>query len=103
MVTQQAAINTARAFVHDCKVIGLTFDKVLLFGSYARNTAHKASDIDLLLISKKFNEDIFANLKQYVKVNIRYPLIETHPYSFEKFKEGDEFLTQIVKDGIEIN
>jgi hypothetical protein len=55
------------------------------------------------LISKKFNEDIFANLKQYVKVNIRYPLIETHPYSFEKFKEGDEFLTQIVKEGIEIN
>ena len=103
MVTQQTAINTARAFVQDCKAIGLTFDKVLLFGSHARNAAHEGSDIDLLLISKKFQDDIFANLKQYARVNIRYPMVETHPYSFEQYLEGDEFLAQITKEGIEIN
>ncbi|MEK6783562.1 MAG: nucleotidyltransferase domain-containing protein [Bacteroidota bacterium] len=103
MVTQQTAITTARAFVQECKAIGLTFDKVLLFGSYARNAAHEGSDIDLLLISKKFTDDVFSNLKQYSKVNIRYPLVETHPYSFQQFMDGDEFLAQITKDGIEIN
>jgi predicted nucleotidyltransferase len=102
MVTQQTAINTAHAFVQECKTIGVTFDKVMLFGSYARGTAHDGSDIDLLLVSKKFTDDIFANLKQYTKVNIRYPLIETHPYSFQQFTDGDEFIAHITKEGIEI-
>jgi predicted nucleotidyltransferase len=102
MVTQQTAINTAHAFVQECKTIGVTFDKVMLFGSYARGTAHDGSDIDLLLVSKKFTDDIFANLKQYTKVNIRYPLIETHPYSFQQFTDGDEFIAHIAKERIEI-
>jgi hypothetical protein len=29
-------------------------------------------------------------------------LIETHPFSFQQFAEGDEFLNQITKQGIEI-
>ena len=103
MVNQQTAITTVRAFVQDCKAIGMTFDKVMLFGSHARGMAHEDSDIDLLLISKKFSDDIFANLKQYSKVNIRYPLVETHPYSFSRFVAGDEFLEQITREGIEIN
>ena len=103
MVNQQTAITTVRAFVQDCKAIGMTFDKVMLFGSHARGMAHEDSDIDLLLISKKFSDDLFANLKQYSKVNIRYPLIETHPYSFQQFMDGDEFLAEITKEGIEIN
>ena len=103
MVTQQTAITTARAFVKVCKEIGLTFEKVMLFGSYAKGTARADSDIDLLLISKNFSDDVFANLKQYSKVNIRYPLVETHPYSFTSYMEGDEFLAQITKEGIEIN
>ena len=102
MVTQQEAIDIAHTFVQECKTIGVTFDKVMLFGSHARGTAHDGSDIDLLLISKNFTDDIFANLKQYTKVNIRYPLIETHPYSFQQFMEGDEFIEQIAKEGIEI-
>ncbi len=102
MVTQQEAIDIAHTFVQECKTIGVTFDKVMLFGTHARGTAHDGSDIDLLLISKNFTDDIFANLKQYTKVNIRYPLIETHPYSFQQFMEGDEFIEQIAKEGIEI-
>jgi uncharacterized protein len=102
MVTQQSAINTAHSFVQECKAIGLTFDKVLLFGSYAKGMAHEGSDIDLLLISKRFTNDIFDNLKKYSKVNIRYPMVETHPYSFKEFTEGDEFLHQIMEEGIEI-
>ena len=102
MATQQAAINIAHSFVQECKTIGVTFDKVMLFGSHAKGTAHDSSDIDLLLVSKNFTDDIFANLKQYTKVHIRYPLIETHPYSFQQFMEGDEFIAHISKEGIEI-
>lgn len=102
MVAQQAAINTAQNFVKECRAIGLNFNKVLLFGSYAKGLAHESSDIDLLLISKEFTDDVFANLRQYAKVNIRFPQIETHPYSYKRYIEGDEFLQQVIKEGVEI-
>lgn len=48
MVTRETAINTAKSFVHDCKLHGLTFNKVLIFGSVAKDKTHEWSDIDLL-------------------------------------------------------
>jgi len=102
MVTQQIAINTARSFVQDCKAIGLNFDKVLLFGSYARDKAHEDSDIDLLLISKNFTDDLLTNLRSYSKININYPIRETHPYFLEEFNENGDFIARVKSEGIEI-
>ena len=102
MDTQKTAINIARSFIQDCKAIGITFDKVLLFGSYARDTAHENSDIDLLLISQNFSDDLLDNLRSYAKVNIKYPIVETHPYSLKEFNESDEFIANIKREGIEI-
>lgn len=102
MVTQQTAIETARAFVRDCKMAGLVFDKVLLFGSYARDAAHEGSDIDLLLVSPLFNDDLIADLHLYSKININYPIIETHPVSLTKLKEDQDFFDRISSEAIEI-
>ncbi|MHC1702738.1 MAG: nucleotidyltransferase domain-containing protein [Tenuifilaceae bacterium] len=102
MVTQEIAINTARSFISDCKANGLTFYKVLLFGSAAKNKAHEWSDIDLLLISDQFGDNIFENLKLYSRINIKYPIIETHPYPTKYYKEGDDFINEISKESIEI-
>ena len=103
MVTQESAIKIAEQFIQDCRSHGLNFYKVLLFGSVARNQFHEWSDIDLLLISDQFNENIFDNLKLYSKINIKYPLIETHPYPTSYFLKGDDFIKQISKDCIEIS
>lgn len=54
MVTRETAINTAKSFVMDCRSNRLTFKKVLLFGSAAKNTMHEGSDIDSLIISDQF-------------------------------------------------
>jgi predicted nucleotidyltransferase len=102
MVTREFAINTAKSFIRDCNLNGLTFYKVLIFGSVAKNNTHEWSDIDLLLISDQFNDNVFDNLKLYSKVNIKYPLIETHPYPTNYYKDGDGFINEIVKDSIEI-
>ena len=59
MVTRETAINTAKSFIKDCKLSGLTFYKVFIFGSVAKGNIHEWSDIDLLLISDQFNENIF--------------------------------------------
>ena len=102
MVTQSTAIKTAKSFINDCLTTGLSFHKVLLFGSFAKGTAHEWSDIDLLLISDQFNDNVFENLKLYSKINIKYPAIETHPYSTEHFSNGNPFIDEIRKEGIDI-
>jgi predicted nucleotidyltransferase len=102
MVTKESAIKTAQSFIHDCRLGGLSFSKVFLFGSYAKDKAHEWSDIDLLLVSDQFGDNLFENLKLYSKINIRYPNIETHPYPTQYYQAGDDFLTEILKEGVEI-
>jgi predicted nucleotidyltransferase len=103
MVTRETAINTAKSFVEDCKLNGLTFYKVFIFGSVAKGNIHEWSDIDLLLISDQFSENVFDNLKMYSKININYPIIETHPYPTEYYKNGDSFIEQVTKESIELD
>lgn len=102
MLTRESAIKTAKSFVNECVSKGLLFHKVFLFGSVAKNNTHEWSDIDLLMISDQFNDNIFENLKLYSKINIRYPIIETHPYPKKNFYNGDAFIDEIIKDSIEI-
>ena len=103
MVTRESAIKTARSFISDCQSKGLTFHKVFLFGSAAKEKTHEWSDIDLLLISDQFTDNLFDNLNLYSKVNIKYPLIETHPYPTTYFYEGDDFIQEIINnESIEI-
>ena len=52
------AINIARKFSLEIKNL-LPLYKVVLFGSYARGTNHKWSDIDIAVIVKKYNFDFF--------------------------------------------
>jgi predicted nucleotidyltransferase len=102
MVTRDSAINTAKSFIQECKSNGLTFYKVFIFGSVANGNLHSWSDIDLLLISDQFSENVFENLKMYSKINIKYPIIETHPYPTYYFKNGDSFIEAVLKGSIEL-
>ncbi|NCO56000.1 MAG: hypothetical protein COS14_01955 [Bacteroidetes bacterium CG02_land_8_20_14_3_00_31_25] len=102
MVNKEAAINTAKLFVNDCRQAGISFYKVMMFGSFAKDTPHQWSDIDLLLVSDLFGENIFENLKLYSKINIKYPIIETHPYPTPYYLQGDDFINEISKDSITI-
>ena len=102
MVTREVAINTAKSFIRECKSNGLTFYKVFIFGSMAKGTMHEWSDIDLLLISDQFNDNVFDNLKLYSKINIKYPIIETHPYPTNYYLDGDSFINEAIKESIEI-
>lgn len=99
MVTRDAAISEAQSFINECKRNGLSFKKVLLFGSYAEDKAHEWSDIDLLMISDQFTGNIFHDLKLFSKINIKYPQIEAHPYSYKHFIEGNDFINEISKTG----
>jgi predicted nucleotidyltransferase len=102
IVNKDVAIKTAKSFISECKLNGLTFYKVFLFGSFAKGNSNPWSDIDLLMVSNQFNDNIFDNLKLYSKVNIKYPSVETHPYPTDYFLDGDSFIIEILKESIEL-
>ena len=103
MLTRETAIKTAKSFINDCRLYGICFNKVLLFGSAASGTTHDGSDIDLLLVSDQFGDNVFENLKLSSKINIKYPIIETHPYPTKYFYDGDDFIKEISTTGIDIS
>lgn len=84
---------------------GVRVDKLIVFGSQARGTAKKDSDIDIVIISKDFqNKDIFARAKLTgnahwevtQKILIPLDLIAMTP---EEFESGNSLITEFAKDG----
>jgi predicted nucleotidyltransferase len=61
MVTKNSAIEEVKNFVNLCRKNGLSFSKIILFGSIVQGKAHENSDIDLLLFSDDFSENVLGN------------------------------------------
>ena len=59
----------------------IKFDKVYLFGSYAKNSPRDWSDIDVAIVSKKFGKDFFDEqiLLDRIADKVSYA-IEPHPF-----------------------
>ncbi len=75
-----------------------------LFGSYAKNSEHPGSDIDVALI--------FDSLDDYGKFDLQVQLmllasdfdyrIEPHPISMQDFNSNNPFVTEIKRTGVKI-
>ncbi len=102
MAVRQDIIEKINQFKSELIDSGLKIDKSILFGSYAKGNANKWSDIDLLLVSPDFDNNLFDNIDKYAQVNIKFPEIEIHPYSTDNFKKEDLFLNEILKYGIRV-
>lgn len=79
----------------------IQFDKIYLFGSYAKNTNKEDSDIDVAIVVKKIDGDFFSinpllwKLRRQIDDRIEPILIES------EFDNAD-FIGEIQKSGIEI-
>jgi predicted nucleotidyltransferase len=89
-------------YLAECNKLGVQFKKVILFGSYAHDTAHKWSDIDLALVSDDFTGMIIDDNRKISRANIKYVDIESHLFNSAYFEEGDPFIEEIIKTGKEI-
>lgn len=81
----------------------LPINKVILFGSYAKGTQHKWSDLDVCVISPKFH-DFFDDM-QYLfikRIDNTSPHIEPVGFSPKDFREPSSLVEEIKKHGIEI-
>ena len=80
--------------------------RVILFGSTAKGATHKDSDIDLIIVSKKFKGMNFfeRGAKMYDYWSMRRPVdfLCYTPSEFDKFSKMLTIVREAAKEGIEI-
>lgn len=59
--------------------------KIGLFGSYAKNTANKNSDIDIVIQSNKKDFFLRDDLKEYLETNFKLPVDIGYLDSFREY------------------
>lgn len=104
-MTQSAAVKIARDYLQAVRATGVNVRRAYLFGSYALNRQHEWSDIDIALIADDFTGLAVLDLDRFRILHIQpeFVAIETHTFPTRRLEEGDPFIREIVKTGIEIN
>ncbi len=95
-------VNIVRQFAF---IVQNKFDcvEVILFGSYAKGTSHKESDIDIAVILKDFDS---SNNIQLELMRIRRKIdsrIEPHPFRLADFNETNPLANEIMEYGQKID
>ena len=84
----------------------LPIQKLILFGSMAKENARKWSDIDLVIVSNNFKKLKFRKraTKMYDYWNLDYPVdfLCYTPEEFNKLKKQITIVKEAVENGIEI-
>lgn len=77
------ALNLAKKFVILLKNDGVVVDSAFLFGSYAKGTQHRYSDIDVCIVSPKFGKDYLDEMvdlrMKALKIDIRIEPVPLNP------------------------
>lgn len=91
-------------YVNELRKDKLPIKEVILFGSFAKGTSHKWSDIDLAVISPKFKDPLKAMQYLWLKrIGDKGITIEPIGFSPEDFKEKTSLNHEIKKTGIKIH
>ena len=104
-MAKREVIELLKRYISLLNSEGVSVNKAFLFGSYSNNTASDTSDIDIMIVSDKYDEtdDIVVGKiwKLTRKINTR---IEPFLIGLKKFKDDDSSpLVSLIKTkGIEI-
>src|ERR1035441_10276606 len=102
MLTQQTVIGIIKKMADEIGQSGLPLKRVVLYGSYAKNTQHEDSDIDVAFVADEFINIGFEDVKLFVKQLLKYPTLNISPrtYNTKDFYAGrDPFVEEILKTG----
>jgi len=79
--------------------------KVVLFGSYAKGTTHKYSDVDIAIFSDYFKDMSRVDGIQFLLMSaVDYDIdIEPQPFTMEDYEEPVGLVTEILRTGIELS
>ena len=78
-------------------------DDAYLYGSYAKGTAGKWSDIDIAIVSSDFSDDLFEDRLMLMHLASTIDdRIEPKPFKKESFNTDDPLVDEIQKHGIRL-
>ncbi len=98
---KSTAINLAKTYAKAIKE-HFDYDRIILFGSYAKGTFTENSDIDIAIVFKDFKNSIDIQLELMRlrrKIDSR---IEPHPFRKTEFNSSNPLAFEILKYGLEI-
>ena len=103
MFTRNAAIEIVGNYAREIQAQGVCLRNVFMYGSFAKGTQHKWSDIDVALVADEF-EGLPTDHYFFAHITIKKPYvrIEANTYPTEYFNQGDPFIDEIKKTGIKI-
>lgn len=96
--------NTLMEFLMKIKEENIEITGAFLFGSYAKNSENKWSDIDVAIISPAFSDDRFEERVRLLMISHKIDSrIEPVPFRPEWFVDEDPLAWEIKKYGIPIS
>jgi len=96
---KERVMKIINQFKESLKKHGINVSKIILFGSYAKDTWHEGSDIDLVVISDDFRgKDLYERIKMLVKpIAELFEPIEARAFTEEEWEHGDSLFIDCVK------
>ena len=79
-------------------------EAIILFGSYAKGTNNENSDIDIAIITDDFENDIFDEELNFMKLRRNIDTrIEPHLIRIEDYKNAETpFIKEVIDTGIKV-
>ncbi len=78
--------------------------KAYLYGSHAKGSAGKWSDIDVAIVSPDFSEDLFSERVFLMKLALLVDdRLEPSPFRPEDFTRDNPLVNEISNTGVELN
>jgi tRNA nucleotidyltransferase (CCA-adding enzyme) len=74
-------------------------DQIILFGSYAKGTFHKDSDIDIAVVMKDYDNFCATQVELMMLCIGIDSRIEPHPFKTDEFGLSDPLVYEVVKYG----
>lgn len=101
MVTVKIVKQRLSNMAHDLKAAGLEPQRMILFGSYAKGTVHKDSDIDVAIWAKGFTGARVIDIERVASIISRYSLVQLHPFNHTDTASENPFIEEIEHTGID--
>jgi predicted nucleotidyltransferase len=96
-------IDKLNRFFAEVEKSNIHIEQAILFGSYAKGTQNKYSDIDLAIVSKNFDGVQFFDLDKLRDARFAVDTdISAIPYLPQDFTPDNLFVKEILRDGIRV-
>ena len=76
------------------------FQKIILFGSYAKGNSHEHSDIDIAVVFSDYNNRLDRQVELMKLTRQIDTRIEPHPFRENDFDISNPFVYEIVNNGM---